>query len=158
MSLNSKLYNIQNLLDIQRYLDIRNSDYGDRFKNYKYYLLKKDTNITSKITTGISYNVLLQDLIKYNFLSNPGCYSNTFDSCITVDGEKYDASTTEMIMGRLGTKIRVKVCNTYTINNQETTDCHYELRDAFVVSNCSSCDCDLSDLLGKITSFANPVN
>lgn len=151
-------YTIQNLLDIQQYLDMRVVDLGTRFKNYKYYLLKKNTDLRRLVTNSIAWNNISQNLIRYNLLSNPGCWSTTYDSCILIDGESYDSSVTETLMGRVSTKVRVKVCTTYTIDDEETTTCEYQLRDAFLTNSCIINYENLDQLVNNIQVFANPVS
>lgn len=154
----TKQYNLLDLFSIQQYLDYRVSDLGKRFKYYKSLLLLRDKDIRKEVTDSLAWNTISQSILRYNLLSKPGCYSKTFDSCVIIDDETYDASITETLMGRVGPKIRVKVCTTYTIDEEETTTCEYQLRDTYLINNCIVNYLNLDELINNIQEFANPVN
>ncbi len=124
------------------------------FNLLKYTFTKRP--IKTEIDNSLILSNILNKIYNFNMQRYPGCSYTSSTGTITVNEVTYDTVVTEQLIKKVGTKFLFKVCTTYTIEEEEITDCTYIYKDANFISDCQILDDPtLEDFINKIQQLSH---
>lgn len=128
-------------------LEAKRSILGNAFFYSKKYNFRSKEQLAYDLQISDIYCDILSSIIQYNYNCYPSC---SYSTCTITNDEEEEGTRTQTIIGKSGSKLRIKVCDTFG----ETTTCTYIYKDYVAKTNSCMC-CDYNNLIKSITIFIN---
>ena len=108
------------------------------FNLLKYTFTKRPLKTEIK-NAGILGNIL-NKVYNFNMQRYPGCLYTTTEGSINYQGTEYSTTRTEKLLKKVGTKFLFQVCDTFTVDEEEITQCYQVYKDANFIPDCQILD------------------
>jgi hypothetical protein len=108
------------------------------FNLLKYTFTKRP--LKSEIQNINTLELILNKVYDFNMQRYPGCFYSTTEGTINYQGTEYSTTRTERLLKKVGTKFLFQVCDTFTVNEEEITQCYQVYKDAYFIPDCQILD------------------